>query len=160
MGITYALVFQQFSGPGKVSTDDLTFNEIKKLFFQHEQYGKSELTLYCDDDDRCLLSDGVSILDDAISLGKEYRGYLLDEQESLRLQDFPRIKIGTEEMKPSLIVTAHASGLFEPTIFNEGDDWYYLHPTQKALHRFDNTEALIAYVKKKPYLPNQAGYAK
>ncbi|BDY13452.1 prepilin-type N-terminal cleavage/methylation domain-containing protein [Hydrogenimonas cancrithermarum] len=159
MGIVYGIAFNTVmpKSPAEAAREELSLRTIDTLFKTSPNYKKRAMTLYCSESKKCRLTAEGELLS-VFSLRETGIAYRLNPDETLQSIDYPHIKIGTDEFRPSFAVRCRKDGFFDPQIIRVGERWLYIHPYEKPRF-FDDPVALVSAIRQSDYLPDRAGYA-
>jgi prepilin-type N-terminal cleavage/methylation domain-containing protein len=159
MGIVYGIAFNSVmpKSPAEAARKELSLKTIDTIFKTLPQYKKQDLTLYCTESKTCRLTAKGKILS-TFSLRETGIAYRLNPDETLQSIDYPHIKTGTDEFRPSFAIRCRKDGFFDPQIIRVGERWLYIHPYKKPRF-FDDPVALVDAMRQSDYLPDRAGYA-
>jgi prepilin-type N-terminal cleavage/methylation domain-containing protein len=159
MGILYGIAFNAVlpKSSKNQKQEELSLRTIDRLFKDSPHYRKESLTLYCTESKECYLVSQGKILS-TISLKQSGIAYRLNPDETLQSIDYPHIKIGTKEFRPTFTIHCRQDGYFNPQIIRVGERWLYIHPYKKPQF-FNDPVEMIATIRQSDYLPDKAGYA-
>ncbi|WP_456323378.1 prepilin-type N-terminal cleavage/methylation domain-containing protein [Hydrogenimonas sp.] len=160
MGIVYGIAFNTVmpkSPAHAKSRKELSLRTIDVVFKTSENYKKSAMTLYCSESKKCRLTAEGKLVS-SFSLRKTGTAYRLNPDETLQSIDYPHIKIGTDEFRPSFAIHCRKDGFFDPQIIRADERWLYIHPFKKPRF-FKDPVALVGEIRQNDYLPDRAGYA-
>ena len=161
ISVVYGIYFFTISKSAK--EEKFTLLNIKKyLSLKSVDYG-DKLTLICNDVGKiCYVLDSKKEIVEEFDFDKNIKVFTLKKDEELEPTVYKNIELTkTIYFQPSLIFKQLSPSEFETLIFYTSDDkWVYINPYFNGTNEFINKEELISFIKKKDYLPMNAGLAK
>jgi prepilin-type N-terminal cleavage/methylation domain-containing protein len=161
MAIVYGIYFYTIQNPKK---DFKLSAETLKAYLNNKskEYKKEKLKLICNHEDIvCYLFDKDDKLLESVEFdSSKYTAYTLEKDEHLKPEDYVYREMDNIRYMPTFIYERVDDNLFKPLIlFSSDNKWIYFDTYFGNMNEFLNQEELVAYIKKKEYLPMYAGVA-
>ena len=158
IGIVYGIYF--FTSSKNVKEEKFSLFKVKEfLNAKSKVYGET-LTIICDNDtETCFLLDKDKTIVEEFDFFDNVKTFKLMENELLDPVRYKNIELsGSLYFEPDLIFKKLNKRQFETLIYyTSGNTWVYISPYFLDTKEFINKEDIIAYIKKREYLPMQAG---
>ena len=162
IGVVYGLYFTTM--PKSKKHREFKLVEVKSYLYDlSKELRIDKLTLICSENsDECFILDDKHNVLSSVKNPTKVKVYHLKEDEQLDIVRYNNVELKNGEyFTPSLIYKKLSKTKFETLIYyNDNDEWVYISPYFDDAKKFINKEEIVAYIKKKAYLPMYGGDAR